>query len=76
MICCAASSPTPLIAPNPKRMRPLTGVNVSRDSFTSGPSTVMPIAPASATKCETLSALPSSAVRTAAIKATGWLALR
>jgi hypothetical protein len=36
----------------------------------------MPIAFASATKWATLSALPSSAVRTAAMKATGWLALR
>ncbi len=48
-----------------------TGVNVSRDSFTSGPSTVMPIASHSAMKWETFSALPSSAVSTAAMNCTG-----
>ena len=48
-----------------------TGVNVSRDSLMSGPSTVMPMASASAMKWETFSALPSSAVSTAAMNCTG-----
>lgn len=71
----AAASPTPLIPASPKRIArvpPATnGVKVSRLSFTSGPSTVSPIASHSAMKCASFSALPSSDVSTAAMNSTG-----
>ena len=76
MILCAASSPTPFTPARPNRILPPTGVNISRDSLTSGPRTPSPIASHSATKWATLSAFPSSELSIAAMNSTGWLALR
>ena len=43
MIWLAATSPTPLIAPSPKRMLPLSVEKRMSDEFTSGGSTLIPI---------------------------------
>ena len=69
----AACSPTPLMAPMPKRMALslMTGVKSVSDWFTSGPSAFMPRASTSAMNSASLSALPCSDVSTAAMNSTG-----
>jgi len=48
-----------------------TGVNISRDSFTSGPRTLRPMDSHSAMKWATFSELPSSELSMAAMNCTG-----
>ena len=80
-IASMAFSPTPLMAPRPKRMRDSPGFfgsgptpKARSDSLTSGGSTVMPSARASAMWATTLSVLSFSEVSSAAMNSTGWCA--
>jgi hypothetical protein len=71
-MACTAASPTPLIAPSPKRMLvgPATR-NAYCDSFTSGGSTVSFMLAHSSIRVTTLSVLSMSEDSTAAMNAAG-----
>jgi len=70
-----APSPTPLMAPSPKRIFPSTAPKARSDRFASGGSTSCPAARASAMWSTTLSVLSFSLVSSAAMNSTGWWAL-
>jgi hypothetical protein len=72
----SALSPTPFTPPSPKRIFPATTEKSTSDSFTSGRSTAMPIARASAMKRTILSVSSRSQLSSAAMNSTGWWALR
>ena len=72
MMACTADSPTPLMAPSPKRM--LAGPAMRKaytDSFTSGGCTVRPMLAHSSISVTILSVLSMSAESTAAMNAAG-----
>jgi hypothetical protein len=76
MIDSIAPSPTFRTAPRPKRTRPSpTTVNLKPDSFTSGGRISRPRLRASLMYCTTLSVLPISLERSAAMNSAGWCAL-
>jgi len=75
MMASMAASPTPLMAPRPKRIFPSTTEKSSSDSLTSGCSTSMPEARASPMCGTTLSVLSFSLESSAAMNSTRWWAL-
>ena len=72
-----APSPTPLMAPRPKRMAPsaLTA-NLNSDSLTSGPRTGTPMRRHSSMKKVTFLMSDMLLDNTAAMYSAGWFALR
>ncbi len=71
MIFDAATSPTPLIAPSPKRMQPESTEKLMSDEFTSGGNTLIPISLQALIRNAIWSADSSSLVSTAAMNSTG-----